>query len=93
MVYVDTIGYPYGRMIMFHLLADTLEELHDMVDKIGVNRKWFQNKEGYPHYDICKSKKALAIKYGATEMRDREILQQVKGKYPKTPLIEWMEKE
>lgn len=83
-VYVGTMEWPYRRMIMFHLVADSVEELHEMVDKIGVNRKWFQNEkaDGLPHYDICKSKKVLAIKHGAIEMSDREILKKCAPNYP-----------
>jgi hypothetical protein len=74
MVYVDDMNAPYGRMKMCHLFADTIEELHQMVDKIGVNRKWFQTKnQRFPHYDICLAKKKLAIQNGAKEVRWRDI--------------------
>lgn len=63
-VYVDQAKHKYGRMVMCHMVADSLHELHKMADKIGINRKWFQNKK-LPHYDICLSKKELAIKNGA----------------------------
>jgi hypothetical protein len=56
------------------MVADSLEELHSMADKIGVNRKWFQNKPTHPHYDICKSKRMLAIKFGAIEVTSRELV-------------------
>lgn len=79
-VYVDSMNYPYGRMIMCHMLADTEQELHSMADKIGVKRKWFQSKSSYPHYDICLSKKKLAIKFGAVEKSTKEIIQMMKGK-------------
>jgi len=66
-VYVDDVRHRYGRMIMCHLWADTLEELHAMADRIGVQRKWFQRPPGasWEHYDISLGKKALAIKYGS----------------------------
>jgi hypothetical protein len=77
-IYVGTIEWSYGRMIMFHLATDgEPEELHKFVDKIGVKRKWYQNKGAnnkYPHYDICKSKKKLAIALGAIEVNDRELI-------------------
>lgn len=75
-VYVGNLEWPFRNMIMFHMVADTLEELHDMADKIGVNRKWFQPfpEHVIAHYDICKSKKVLALNYGAVEMSDREIV-------------------
>jgi hypothetical protein len=42
--------------------------LHAMADRIGVSRRYYQNKGRTPHYDICLSKKALAIKHGAVEV-------------------------
>lgn len=80
MVYVGNLEFGYGRMKMSHMVADTDEELHQMADKIGVARKWFQNKkeDGLPHYDICKSKKQLAISFGAQKMSDREIVKKFK---------------
>lgn len=72
-VYVDAPIHRYGRMLMCHMLADTLEELHAMADRIGIQRKWFQSAGRYPHYDICKAKRALAVEAGAVEV-DREQL-------------------
>lgn len=72
-VYVDACEWPYGRMMMCHMLADRVEDLHAMADKIGVDRRWFQNKR-YPHYDICKAKRALAVKFGAVEIGRREFV-------------------
>lgn len=61
-VYVDDYNTSYGRMIMSHMTADTLEELHTMAERLGV-RQWFQDKR-IPHYDLCKSKRLEAIKLG-----------------------------
>ena len=72
-VYVDAAAWPYGRMIMCHLLADTEEALHAMADRIGVARRWFQHGR-YPHYDICKAKRALAVKYGAKEIDRKQFV-------------------
>ncbi|MGC4059396.1 MAG: DUF4031 domain-containing protein [Aquabacterium sp.] len=76
-VYVDDMQAGFGRMIMCHMLADTDEELHAMADTIGVARRWHQ-KPGTPHshYDICKSKRVLAIKAGAQEI-DRAQLGEI----------------
>ncbi|KRV74540.1 DUF4031 domain-containing protein [Pseudomonas citronellolis] len=68
-VYVDNMNAGFGRMKMCHMFADTDAELLAMADKIGVQRKWHQ----YPgtvksHFDICLSKKALAIQHGAAEI-------------------------
>lgn len=74
MVYVGKNEYKLGRMIMCHMIADTLKELHQMADLIKVDRKHFQNKKGKPHYDICKQNKELVIENGAKEVSDREII-------------------
>ena len=68
-VYVDGSNYGYGRMVMCHMIADTPDELHAMADRIGVARRWFQDtsKASFPHYDIAKSKRALAVAAGAIE--------------------------
>lgn len=71
-VYVDKSLYDYGRLIaVCHMIADTPDELHAMADAIGVARKWFQDprtmKVSHAHYDIAKSKRALAVEAGAVE--------------------------
>lgn len=70
-VYVDAAKYRYGRMVMCHMIADTPEELHAMADRIGVARRWFQDPKtmnvSFPHYDIAKSKRELAVEAGAIE--------------------------
>lgn len=82
-VYVDDMEAPYGQMVMCHMLADTTEELVGMAIKIGVNPKWIQKAGTYKeHFDIAKSKRKLAVEYGAIEI-DRaglvEILRKRKG--------------
>jgi hypothetical protein len=68
-VYVDDMEAPFGGMVMCHMVADTKEELLSMCDQIGVQRKWIQ-KEGtvYEHFDICLSKRKLAVRAGAREI-------------------------
>lgn len=73
-VYIDDFNAPFGRMLMCHMMADTRQELDAMVDKIGVARKWIQLEGRFPHYDICLSKKRLAIKYGAIECDARDLV-------------------
>lgn len=73
MVYVGTIEYKYGRMKMYHMASPDIEELHRMAEALGV-RKWFQGKSNRPHYDICRANKREAIKLGAVEVHDRELI-------------------
>ncbi len=71
-VYVDNARIPYRWMLMSHMLADTLEELHAMADAIGLSRKHFQELKT-PHYDICQAKRHLAVQAGAIEA-DRKMM-------------------
>lgn len=66
-VYVDDVEHNFGRMKMCHMWADTHDELIDMADTIGVQLKWLQQppKASWVHFDIAKSKKAVAIQNGA----------------------------
>lgn len=74
MVYVGDIEYSDRGMIMSHMAATDLEELHLMADRIGLSRKHFQDDKYHPHYAVCKSMKKLALKYGAEEMNDRDLM-------------------
>jgi len=64
-------------MKMCHMVADSLPELHAMAALIGVPRKWFQNCQN-KHYDICLSKRRLAVAAGAKEVSRNELLTVIK---------------
>jgi hypothetical protein len=85
MVYIDNVNIKFGRYIMCHMLADTTKELKAMASKIGINSKYIQNPGStYEHFDICISKKKLAIKYGAVEINIKkvyELLNKKRGYY------------
>jgi hypothetical protein len=68
-VYVDNAKNPFGRYLMCHMWADTLDELLAMADRIGVARKWLQQppKASWVHFDVAQSKRALAVEAGAIE--------------------------
>jgi hypothetical protein len=76
-VYVDKAQHKLGRMIMCHMLADSMDELLEMADTIGVNRKWFQPRS-HPHFDICKAYRAKAIAAGAIEVDRRQLVDVMK---------------
>ncbi len=87
MVYVDNFNAKFGNMIMCHLIADTTAELLEMVDKIGVNRKWIQYPSTYnEHFDICLSKKKKALAVGALEINFREYAVFCNNRKTKTDL-------
>ena len=73
-VYVDNMRARNGRLILCHMLASSDAELHDMADRIGLARDWWQsptNTSG-SHYDIALSKRAMAIAAGAVEITMRQ---------------------
>jgi hypothetical protein len=50
-----------------HLWSDDIVELHTMAWKIGLKREWFQDKPGFPHYDLTPSRRRAALLNGAVE--------------------------
>ena len=50
-----------------HLYADMTNELHAFAIKIGLNRTWFQDRPGFPHYDLTRRIRGVAIGAGAIE--------------------------
>lgn len=75
-VYVDDMAAEFkpkhrpGRTyVMCHIIADTDAELFAMADRIGVARRWHQGD----HFDITKSKRALAIAAGARAITLRQL--------------------
>lgn len=73
-VYVDDMEASFSRMLMCHMIADTHDELIAMAEKIGVKTKWIQAEGTYrEHFDICKSKRALAIKAGAEQCSQMDL--------------------
>ncbi len=74
-VYVDSARNRIGPYLMCHMVADTTAELLAMVDRIGVQRKWIQ-RAGKPdeHFDICQSKRRLAVAAGAEQVSGKQLV-------------------
>lgn len=74
-LYVDDVRHSFGRMIMCHMWADTVEELLKAADAIGVQRKWIQGhptlsfgkhkNASWVHFDISLGMKEKALAMGA----------------------------
>ena len=75
-VYVDDSKYPFKGMIMCHMVADSVAELHTMAELIGIARNRYQGppKTRHPHYDLCQSKRMLAIQLGAIEKSSKDLV-------------------
>ncbi len=52
-----------------HLMADTLEELHDFAARLGLKREWFQSSPPHSvnHYDLTRTKRIRAVQLGAIQ--------------------------
>jgi hypothetical protein len=80
-VYVDLPIWNFGRMRMCHMIADTTEELLQMADRLDVNQKWIQNPGmAREHFDICKSKRAQALKLGAISVPASTLVELIRRK-------------
>jgi hypothetical protein len=70
--YVDAVRhYPDAglRHTEFcHLLADTREELHDMAERLGIPRRFFQDHPWRWHHDLPAHLRARAVEFGAQEL-------------------------
>jgi len=56
-----------------HLIADSIRELDGFARRLGLKREWFQQGKLLPHYDLCASKRKLALELGAIELSLHEI--------------------
>lgn len=66
-VYVDDVRHRYRRMIMCHMWSESVFDLMDMAQAIGVSCRWIQlpPKASWVHFDICLDKKRAALARGA----------------------------
>lgn len=76
-VYVDNMRAAYGRMKMCHMVADSMDELLGMADKIGMQRKWFQPLSS-PHFDVCLARRASAVAHGAIQVDRHGLVAAIK---------------
>lgn len=74
-VYVDSEGIPWQGRAWCHLVADTLEELHNFAQQLGLKRHWFQDRSFYPHYDVTMPVRQRALRLGAISADRKTIIQ------------------
>jgi hypothetical protein len=73
-VYVDNLrdyGWRHGPSC--HLIADSVDELIEFAESIGLRREWFQPKSS-PHFDLTADGRAVAVQNGAVEINQRELV-------------------
>lgn len=77
-VYVDLATWPWKGKRWGHMMADTVEELHEFAGRLGLKKDWFQNAKGIPHYDITVKKRVEAIRLGAIA-DTKKVVELIKG--------------
>jgi Protein of unknown function (DUF4031) len=73
-VYVDNLrdyGWRHGPSC--HLIADSVDELIEFAESIGLRPEWFQSKSS-PHFDLTADARAFAVQNGAVEINQRELV-------------------
>jgi hypothetical protein len=77
-VYVDGLrdyGWRHGPSC--HLIADSIEELIDFAESIGMRREWFQAKST-PHFDLTAEGRQAAVSMGAIELTNRQLIAKIR---------------
>ena len=78
MIYVDEAIYKRsanGRKNYCHMIADSVEELHDNARWLGIGKHFFHGTAKYPHYDLTEIQRENAIKLGAKAITTRELIE------------------
>ncbi|WP_425952938.1 DUF4031 domain-containing protein [Ralstonia pseudosolanacearum] len=73
-VYVDDAAIESKGKKRFHMSADTLQELHQFAESIGIKRCWYHRGARHPHYDITTEQREDAIKAGAQPVQVRQLV-------------------
>lgn len=50
---------------------DDPTELHELAERIGLRREWYQEHPTLGHYDLTPHKRAMALTAGAVAIEDR----------------------
>lgn len=74
-IYVDNMRIKHKGKEWCHLMADSLEELHDFALTLGVKRCWFHKNASYPHYDVTVEVRNRALIYGAVPAERKKIIE------------------
>ena len=72
-IYVDRAKVPFKGQMWCHLMADTLEELHEFAQLHGIDARLFHRTASYPHYDITLAMRDKVIVHGAIDA-DRQTI-------------------
>jgi len=74
-VYVDDAAIMWKGKLRFHMIADSLDELHEFASRVGIRPCWFHRSKSSPHYDITEPQKHAALAAGAQAVTGRELVE------------------
>lgn len=72
--YVDNVRIAWRGRHWCHLVADSLDELHEFAHTLGLKRAWFQADASLPHYDITVEVRGVALIRGAVAADRRTLI-------------------
>lgn len=75
MVYVDDAEVQRHGYTWFHLMADSVQELHEFAAGINLPSRAFHRGARHPHYDITVGQRQRALRNGAIAISAREAVQ------------------
>lgn len=76
MIYVDEPQRTNNNWC--HMASKDSETLHIFAHKLGLRRSWYQDKPGFPHYDLSPAKRRAAIQLGATPVTNYKMVEIVR---------------
>lgn len=74
MVYVDDAGIMKHGRAWFHLVADSVDELHAFAAALGLPDRAFHRGARHPHYDVPDELRERAIDQGAISITTRDAV-------------------
>lgn len=74
MVYVDDAEVMKRGCAWFHLMADSIQELHRFAASIGLSARAFHRGARHPHYDVNAIQRWRALQHGATAISARDAV-------------------
>lgn len=75
MVYVDDAEVLKHGYAWFHLMADSIQELHEFAVSVGLPARAFHRGARHPHYDVTAGQRQRALLHGAIAISARDAVQ------------------
>lgn len=74
MVYVDNAFVERRGRRWCHLLADSVEELHEFAAAVGLSKQAFHRAARIPHYDVTSTQRLWLLEQGAKPVTARQAI-------------------